>query len=243
MRRSILAGVFLAICPLLLAQQQPPASPADNPSTPAPAATSSTEPVQTDASSNQGARKVVFLDPVVRIEDSTGVVNGLSWLGSGFSGIRNRKPAGTADEYQRVMLDAARSEIGSKAIVVEPDKLDSAAFEVCSNLNTLGSRLSRGNINEEAGKLLAHLAELDSQVVILAQSIHVQIGVSGTWNPNTGGISSSTASTLLQTALISAKTGTVIWKSEQIIRYKAAKPDDSAMSKALLALFKDFKIE
>ena len=242
MRKSILAVVLFTICPLLLAQQTQPIPQTPNSSLPTPVTTSSAEPVKTDAVPITSKWKIILLEPVVRIDDSM-VVTRSSPLGSGFPGVPNRKPVGDEDQYERVMLDAARSEIGTKASIVEPDKLDPTAIEDCNHLNYLASRLSRGNINDEASKLLTHLAELDPQYIILAQSIRLQSGVHGTWNPNTGGITSSTASTLLQIALISAKTGAVIWKSEQIIRYKAAKPDDPAMSKALLALFQDFRIE
>lgn len=185
--------------------------------------------------------KIILLAPSIRFGDAAAVSS--SWLGSGFRGAHQGTPTGDSDQYAKVMLDAARTGIGIKASIVDLEKLDPAADEVCRNLNTLASRLSRGNLNDDASKLLASLSEIDLQYAVLAQSIRVEAGVGATWNPNTGGISSSTASTLLQTALISAKTGKVIWKSEQLIRYKAARPADNSMGKALAALFKDFNVE
>jgi hypothetical protein len=51
------------------------------------------------------------------------------------------------------------------------------------------------------------------------------------------------ASTLMQAAVVSCKTGKVIWKGEQLIRNKALRPANAGFHKALALLYQDFDIK
>ena len=203
------------------------------PSSPLPVSASTTAQATPETPPAQAKWKIVLLEPAIRYSYSAFV--GVPRAGR----VRPLSDSDLPDseQYERVLLDAARTEIGPRAALVDRDKQAPSVVEVLKGLDLLASRLSRGNVNEDASKMLACLANIDQQYLVLAQSISVQAGVRGTWNPNKGLITS----TLLQTALISVKTNQVIWKSEQLIRYKALKPGDAAMTKALAALYKDFK--
>jgi hypothetical protein len=107
----------------------------------------------------------------------------------------------------------------------------------------MASRLARGNVNEEAVNDLASLATLDKHYAVLVQFLRLETGPGRAWNPNTGAIASSTDSTLIQAALVSGETGRIIWKSERLIRNKALKPTDAALSKALTDMYRDFDIK
>lgn len=156
-------------------------------------------------------------------------------------------------EYEQVLLGAARTGVGSKLTVLETDKLDPAIAEACKGLEPLASRLARGIVNEEAAQSLARLAKLDEHYMVLVQFFRLETGPKGTGRAATivGGllsdnpvaISSSTASTLVQAALVSPVTGKVIWKGEQLVRYKALRPADAVMGKTLTALYRDFDIK
>ena len=110
-------------------------------------------------------------------------------------------------------------------------------------VESLGSRLARGNVNEDAIGKLARLAASDEHYAILAQFLRVETGPGRSWDPNTGAIASSAASTLVQAALVSAKTGKVIWKGERLIRNKALRPADAALNKAIRDVYQDFDVQ
>jgi hypothetical protein len=123
------------------------------------------------------------------------------------------------------------------------DNLDAPALEACGKLDPLASRLARGNVNEEAIEDLTQLAALDEQYAVLVQFFRLETGPGRSWNSFTGAITSSTASTLIQAALISAKTGKVLWKGERLIRNKAFRSTDADLDKALTLLYRDFDVK
>jgi hypothetical protein len=145
-------------------------------------------------------------------------------------------------EYEIKLLDAAKEAIGTKLPVVESEKLDLAAAEACRRLQALASRVARGYINEEAKEALSRLAALDEQQLVLVQFFRLKVGPGSSWNPNTGAITSSVQSTLMQAALVSCKTGTVVWKGEQFLR-KALAPTNPKFEKTLALLYQDFDIK
>jgi len=187
--------------------------------------------------------KVILLDPAVRFED---VASGArSDFGVTLpTASRPKKPAATApgDEYQNALLSAARDEIGSRATLLDPQKLDPPIADLSQALAPLSSRLARGSLNDEALENLAHLAALDENYAILAQFCHVETGPGRSWDPNTGAIASSAASTLVQVALVSAKTGKAIWKGERLVRHKVLRPTDPAFGKILREMYANFDI-
>jgi hypothetical protein len=145
-------------------------------------------------------------------------------------------------EYETKLLDAAKEAIGTKLPVVESEKVDLAEGEACRRLQALASRVARGNINEEAKDALSRLAALDEEQLVLVQFFRLKVGPGGSWNPNTGAITSAVQSTLMQAALISCKTGTVVWKGEQFLR-KALAPTNPKFQKSLALLYQDFDIK
>lgn len=171
------------------------------------------------------AFKVVLLKPLVRFEDVRGEVPRVS---------------ASEDEYRRVLADTVKQELSAKLTLIDLEKLDAPAVEVCTSLEPLLSRLARGDVNQEALDDFARLSAFDDKYAVLVQYLRIETGPRGSWNPYTGGITSSAASTLLQTALLSAKTGKVVWKNERLIRNKALKPSDANLTKALMALYRYF---
>ena len=167
--------------------------------------------------------KIILLKPSIRFEDVSG------------------KPphiAATEEEYERRLTEAARKVVGPKAALLDGATLDAPVLQACGKLEPLSSRLARGEVNEEAAGELAHLATFDEQYAVLVQFLRLKTGPWGSWSPITGQITSSMSS-MLQAALVSGKTGKVIWKGEQFVR-KKLKPTDAGLSKALTLLYLDF---
>lgn len=170
--------------------------------------------------------KIILLKPTMQFEDVR-------------SSALTPAQAGMGWEYEAQLLNAAKEAVGTKLPVVELEKLDPAGTEACQRLQALASRLARGNINEEAREALSRLAALDEDQLVLVQFFRLKKGPGRSWDPNTGAITSSVESTLMQAALVSCKTGRVIWKGEQFFR-KAVMPTSPKFQKSLALLYQDF---
>ena len=247
MKPTLPLALILALMPMGLAQDAQsvvPPKPAQNAeqATQASGLASVARPGAQEGATEPARLKVILLKPSIRFKDvHAGVRNA---LGIATPAANNQKRApGSEEVYEHLMLNAARLGVGSKAIPLDPDTLEPSVVEACTKLDPLASRLARGNVNEEAMSALASLAALDEHYAILVQFFRLETGPGRSWDPNTGAITSSTDSTLIQSALVSGKTGKVIWKGERLIRNKALKPTDSGLSKALTELYRDFDIK
>lgn len=124
--------------------------------------------------------------------------------------------------FEPALTNAANANLTSrKYMVVTPESLqDPNAIGWLKQLEPLTSRLARGVINDEALQILAHFATLPEDHLILVQFMRVKMGPG--WSPgmygNGTGATSSMSSTLLQAALISTRTGQVVWKNEVLER-------------------------
>lgn len=229
---ALLAVVFaLTVCPSLAAASQE-AAPAreDKPAPQKPAPAPAVKPAAPEVASVPAGLRLILLKPSMGFEDLRTNAN---------------LPAQAAQdaEYEYHLLTAARMAVGSKATVLEIDKLEPPAAEACKQLHALASRLARGNVNEEAMEVLGRLGALDERHAVLVQFFRLKTGPGRSWNPNTGAITSSMASTLMQAAVVSCKTGKVIWKGEQLIRNKALMTTNAGFHKALALLYQDFDIK
>jgi len=185
--------------------------------------------------------KIILLRPSVHFEDVRSGVS--SDFGVPTARVNRRKKTGAPEgDYERLLLDAARSAVGSKARALDSETVGPDVAEVCSKLEPLASRLARGNVNDEAISDLTKLASLDKHYAVLVQFFRLETGPGRSWDPNTGAITSSSDSTLIQAALISSETGKVAWRGERLIRNKALKPADAALSKALQEMYRNFDI-
>jgi hypothetical protein len=141
--------------------------------------------------------------------------------------------------FESALTNAANANLGAqKYILVAPESLrDPNAIDQLKQLQPLVSRLARGAINDEAQHILSQLGTLPDDYLILVQFIRVKEGPGGSWNPNTGAITSQMSSTLVQAALISTRTGKVTWKNEAFDR-KVYRADDPRFAKFVDLLYK-----
>jgi hypothetical protein len=188
----------------------------------------------------QPPRAVVFLRPAIRYDD----IKSGTWVNFGSiagPSAQSKPIPQDSVQYERLLLNAARSAVAAAGANADAP-LDNSLTPARETLESLSSRLARGSVNDEAVQALAGFAAADERNTVLAQFLHVQTGPGNAWNPYTGAIASSASSTLLQCALLEAKTGKVLWKGEQLVRYKALRPTDSNFGKVLRELYKDFNI-
>jgi hypothetical protein len=195
-----------------------------------------------EAATAPGQLNIILLKPAIRFENIRGGMS-QDW-GMSTPTANKKEPAyAVKEDYEHLLLSAARLGVGSKANAFDSDTLGPSVAEACTKLELLASRLARGNVNEEAVNELGSLGMLNKRYAVLAQFFRLETGPGRAWNPNTGAIASSTDSTLIQAALVSGESGRIIWKSERLIRNKALKPTDAALSKALADMYKDFNIK
>jgi hypothetical protein len=188
--------------------------------------------------------KLILLKPSMRLEGDWSQVMLIMYLALGKTEKAQRieeKARQAANDVEQSLLDAARKALGSKAAVLDMDTLDPPAAEACEVLRALASRLARGNVNEAAMEALGRLGALDERYAVLVQFFRLEADPGAPSGPYE--LRSSAASTLMQAALLSCKTGKVIWKGEQFIRYKALKAKDGGFHKALTLLYQDFDIK
>jgi hypothetical protein len=122
------------------------------------------------------------------------------------------------DSFRSALTNAANINLSMrKYTVITPDNLqDSNAIEWLKQLQPLSSRLARGAINDEAKQIFNHLATLPEEYLIFVQYMIVRTHPSGEFSDSSSGVTlmSSMSSTLLQAALISTRTGQIVWKNE-----------------------------
>jgi hypothetical protein len=157
------------------------------------------------ATPSQSTAKVIVLAPQVTFEQ----------LSAG-SHARNSDSA----SFESALTSAANASLGTrKYALVAPESLqNSSAGDWLKQLQPLTSRLARGVVNEDAQHILSQFGTLPDDYLILVQFMRVKQGPGGSWNPYSGAITSGMSSTLLQAALISTRTGQVIWKNEVLER-------------------------
>jgi hypothetical protein len=212
---ALLAGLLFA-----LAWLTPAAKPADQDQ----GSAGAVRPASPEVATAPTRLKIILLKPAIRFEDVSG---------------KPPRIGATEEEYGRRLTEAAMKGVGPKTTLIDVGMLDAPVRQACGELESLASRLARGDVNEEAAGELARLATFDDQYAVLVQFLRVKSGPMGSWSPINGQMTSSMSSTLVQAALVAGKTGKVIWKGEQFVR-KKLKPADAGLSKALTLLYMDF---
>jgi len=170
--------------------------------------------------------QVIILDPLVRFENIKDESVSQAYGGPNYS-------------FESRLLTTGKDAVESQKLsVVKPETLsEPVAADLCKQLQTMSSRLARGNINDEAREILNRLTAINDRHVVLAQFMKVKLGPGASWNPYTGAITSPMNSTLVQAALVSCKTGQVLWKNEVLVR-KVMTVDSPDLVKALGLLYK-----
>ena len=176
--------------------------------------------------------KIILLKPFIHFEN---------WnCRKGCVPDKSPKVRATEEAYGRLLSEAARKGVGSKATLLDVETLEASVVQACGKLDPLASRLARGDVNEEAIGDLARLSAFDEQYAVLVQFLRLKTGS----HPEVGliGNPERVASTLVQAALLFGKTGKVIWKGERLVR-KNLKPTDADFGKALTLLYRSFDIK
>jgi hypothetical protein len=173
--------------------------------------------------SPQAAPKVIVLPPDVILEQL-----------STRSGTREEGSSGLGS----ILTSAANEQITARkyTVLASADLHDLDVEAWLTQLQPFVYRLAQGAINDESRAILTHLKSLPSNYLIFVQVMHVKDGPGASWNSMTGAITSRMSSTQLQAALISTRTGQVIWKNESFNR-KVFRTNDPKFAKFVDALY------
>ena len=193
------------------------------------------------ANSTQATAKVIMLPPHVVFEQLSPkphVGDALSKVttvpGSGKPHVED---SGSVP-FESALTNAANAQLNARGYtLVPPESLQAPnATDLLKQLEPLTSRLSRGAINDEGEHILSQLGTLPGDYLILVQFLKVREGPGGSWDAWSGAITSSMSSMLLQTALISTRTGKVTWKNE-VLERKVFRADDPKFAKYVNSLY------
>lgn len=102
--------------------------------------------------------------------------------------------------------------------------------------SSTANRLARALPDSETALCLRELASTNRPTAALVQYVRAKIGPSGTWDPNTGAITSDPSSTQIRAALVDCQSGACLWENSVLLR-KRADAAGSDLAKALNVLF------
>lgn len=114
--------------------------------------------------------------------------------------------------------------------------LSEEQMTIAEQAGELSNRLFRAHPDPRVLALLRGLAEVDQPVAVLAQYVRVKVGPRGTWDPNTGAITSSASSTVFRAALFDCQTGGRLWDNVVLLR-RLPDPDNKDYDKVMELLY------
>jgi hypothetical protein len=122
--------------------------------------------------------------------------------------------------YRDAVPDASRKALGSRVALVDLRRVEPSVVEECNKLERLSSELAAGKVTDEATERFARLGAIDERYAVLAQFLVVTQGPPSIDDQSASEVFLPGASGLLRAALLSAKTGKLIWKGQQLLRNK-----------------------
>jgi hypothetical protein len=102
--------------------------------------------------------------------------------------------------------------------------------------SALAHRLTRTNPDPEAIRCIRGLAVTNESVAVLAQYVRVKVGPSGTWDPNSGAITSQATSSHFRAILLDCQTGRRLWDNSVLLR-KSPDPNSGDFDKLVILLY------
>lgn len=120
---------------------------------------------------------------------------------------------------ETAVINATKKMIGSRNIVLtDIESSDIDEKKIFNQLDSSIPKLARGVVRDATGILLKSINTNDSDVSILVSYYRVKVGSDGSWNPNSGSITSSNSKVILNASLIQCTTGKVLWVDQVLLR-------------------------
>lgn len=145
------------------------------------------------------------------------------------------------DQLEGLVVSVVQEVFTSRNLVMaglrlSPSDTISEANEKVFNLSP---ELSQGVVEEEAYILLKQLGNPQESQAVLVQYVRAKVGQGGSWNPFSGGITSSSSSTQIYAALIDCASGKVLWKNRVLLR-DLPSTENMEFRESIEALFRTF---
>jgi hypothetical protein len=120
--------------------------------------------------------------------------------------------------------------------------LSEAQTNAAHQLAASSHRLLRANPAPELRQDLQSLGTTAESSAALFHYVRVKRGPSGSWDPNTGAITSAASSTYFQAALVDCQTGKILWENSVLLREVPA-PGERNFAQAITLLFANLNPE
>jgi len=171
---------------------------------------------------------VLVLDPVImyeRIDDE----QPLSSVAFGGEVIQDN-----------LFLAAKHAVRSGKLKAIEPKSIDEAdESELLEKIAPMIPKLSYGVMEEKTTSLMKSIYSDSNPRAILVNYVRVKVGSGGSWNPNSGAITSSNSKSIFNAALIQGNTAQCIWRRQVFLRNIPNLADEKYFE-ALTLLYEDF---
>ena len=144
------------------------------------------------------------------------------------------------DAIETRILTVAKNVVESRnMILVDIQNVNEEDVEAYSQIRAKSPKLSRGLINDYTNILLKSISTNNEHSTLLVNYVNVKVGSGGTWNPNSGAITSSNSKSTLHAALIQCVTGKALWMDKVLLR-ELPILSSQRFSEALKLLFLNF---
>jgi len=143
-------------------------------------------------------------------------------------------PLAKAMDEQAIL--AFRANGFEQASSVDRAGLSDNQKSVAQRASASANRLTRAHPDPAALQLVRELGTPGQPVVVLAQFLRVKRGPSGTWDPNSGAITSNGSSSQFRATLLDCQTGRVLWQNSVELR-KVPVVDSGDFKKAMSLLY------
>jgi hypothetical protein len=176
------------------------------------------------------SRRVLVLTPVVAFETLPG--------GMG------RRRALDEEAYQTRLMSRASAAAKDAGLAVLEESGDPAPLseDDLRPVRLEVSRLARGVVVDAARGPLARISAGCADCLVMVLYLKGKVGPGGSWNPNTGAITSHMDSLLVEAALLDPGAARAVWKNEVYLR-DLPPPSHDKLLKVLTTLFANFKSE
>ena len=140
----------------------------------------------------------------------------------------------------KALTDKAISTLKAKSIqdvaYVSDGNLSAEQRDLAEQASASANHLIRVNPDPQAIHYIQGLASTNESVAVLAQYVRVKVGPHGTWNPNSGAITSGASSSYFRAALLDCQTGRLLWENSVLLR-ELPVPNSGNFNKVLPLLY------
>ena len=129
-----------------------------------------------------------------------------------------------------------------KVVTSGDSNLSAEQHTLAEQASLESNHLVRANPSPQVIKYIQGLASTNESVAVLAQYVRIKVGPHGTWDPNSGAITSGASTSYFRATLLEAQTGRRLWGNSVLLR-EVAKPNNSNFKTTGSLLFSNLNLQ